>query len=62
MAGIETGMLNFKSTVDRALNAGDLRFQKIESRLDFLESSGDDENSSQPNKPNPQEGNHGKTI
>lgn len=59
MAGIEKGMMNFKSTVDSALNAGDVRFQKIESRLDFLECLDDDETQ---NKTNPQEGNHGKTV
>lgn len=62
MAGMESVMRTFQATVHESLQHGDLRFSKIESRLDFLESSSDDENSSQPNKPNPQEGNHGKTI
>lgn len=60
MAGIENVMTTFKSTVDESLHNGDLRFSKIESRLDFLESAPDDENSKQQN---PQEGNnHGKTV
>jgi hypothetical protein len=60
MAGMEQVMGAFKVTVDKSLQSGELRFSKIESRLDFMESSGDDE--SPNNKENPQEGNHGKTI
>lgn len=61
MAGMESVMRTFKATVDDSLQLGDIRFSKIESRLDFLESDGEHEVSGQPNK-NPQEGNHGKTI
>lgn len=61
MAGMENVMRTFKATVDESLQHGDIRFSKIESRLDFLESDSEHEVSGQPNK-NPQEGNHGKTI
>lgn len=60
MAGMEDVMRTFKASVDEALHSGELRFSKIESRLDFIESTDDDE--SPHNKQNPQEGNHGKTI
>ena len=61
MAGMENVMQSFKDTVTESLHTGELRFSKIETRLDFLESAGEHEVSGQPNK-NPQEGNHGKTI
>lgn len=61
MAGMESVMHSFKDTVNESLHHGDLRFSKIETRLDFLESTSEHEDSGQPNK-NPQEGNHGKTI
>ena len=60
MAGMENVMHSFKDTVNESLQSGELRFSKIESRLDFIESSVDDEVSN--NNENPQEGNHGKTI
>lgn len=60
MAGMERVMSSFKDTVTESLHHGDLRFSKIETRLDFLESASEHE--VQPNKENPQEGNHGKTI
>lgn len=60
MAGMESVMHSFKDTVTESLHHGDLRFSKIETRLDFLESAGDHE--VQSNNKNPQEGNHGKTI
>ena len=47
MLGIENVMTTFKTTVDESLQHGDLRFSKIESRLDFLESAPDDETSKQ---------------
>lgn len=60
MAGMENVMRTFKATVDESLHSGEIRFAKIETRLDFIESNVDDEVPN--NKENPQEGNHGKTI
>lgn len=43
MLGIEKVMTTFKNTVDESLHLGEIRFSKIESRLDFMESCDDDE-------------------
>lgn len=50
MAGIENVMTTFKNTVDDSLQLGEIRFSKIETRLDFIESDDDDE---RPNIKNP---------